>query len=162
MLPSDPSLLVATGILLDVVYNHLEHDYTNEDAAMPVVEWLAWGILSAVYWIFPLMQGLTASSGSSPQLEEAIVEEKPPPRGSGIWEASTLSICLVATSFLSEFEGGSHDWVLVGQFDFHGWWLLTRDELANPYHSGASFCSCLLCIAPESAPSTASVIYLLD
>ena len=114
MLPSDPSSFFATGILLDVIQNYLKRNSKDEDATRFWAEWLAWGILLAVYWTIPFAQRFTTSSSSNAQLEEAIVEEKHQPQSKTAWMATFLSICLVGSRFLSESEHGKYDWLLVG------------------------------------------------
>jgi hypothetical protein len=117
MLPSDPSLLVATCVLLDLIYNYLEGLYTKERLPGFWVEWLAWGILLAVYWTIPFLQRFATSSGSDAKLEEAVIEEKHPQQGNDAWMAGTLPVCLVGSSFLFESEHGTRDWLLVGRVD---------------------------------------------
>lgn len=115
MLPSDPSLVIATGIFLDLVQDHLKRKSKEEVATRFWVEWLAWGaIFLAVYSNNSLFHKFALSSSANVHLEEAIIEEKTRPPSNYIWITRLLSLCLVGAGFLSDSEHDERDWLLVG------------------------------------------------
>lgn len=113
MLPVDPSLLFAAGVILDLIHDNLERKLSKEEGAGFWVEWLAWAILLAVYWAIPIIYRHTANSTSDVGSEAAVLSEKRLRCKIEAWVAYALSFCLVATGSLWQSEHGQHKWALV-------------------------------------------------
>jgi hypothetical protein len=115
MSPLNPSLLFAIGLALDLIHDDIQRKPKKEEATGFWVEWLAWAILSAIYWTVPIIHRYVPSSALDAESEETAISEKGSYRKIDTWVAFALAFCFVGVGFLWQYDQETYDWALVSR-----------------------------------------------
>jgi hypothetical protein len=115
MSPLNPSLLFAVGLALDLIHEDIKRKLEKEQEIGFWVEWLAWAILSAVYWTIPIIHRYVPSSTLDAGSEEIAISEKGSYRKLDTWVALALACCFVGVGFLWQYDQESYNWALVSR-----------------------------------------------